>query len=246
MPFIDMGYIIWVLVPTLIISGLVQLYTRSAFGKWGKVRNSLNMTGEQVGQILVQRAPTLSQSSPNISIGGARGQGMPAITLERVGGELTDHYDPTSHTVRMSDTTASQPSVLAMAVVAHELGHAEQHAQHSPLILARNFLLPALQFSPMASYILIMIGLFLNFTGALWLGILFFGITVIFAILTLPVEFDASFRGLRLLRENNMLRTAEDGDGSRAVLMAAGATYVAAAITSVLQLLYYLNLARSR
>ena len=133
-----------------------------------------------------------------------------------------------------------------MAVTAHELGHVQQYQTGSGLIKARGFLLPALQFSPTISYIAILLGLFFNMTGLLWIGIIFFALMVLFSILTLPVELDASKRGIRLLREAGLLRDPEDERGTKQMLNAAALTYLAAAITSILQLLYYISVAQRR
>lgn len=243
--YFDPNYLLLVLVPTLILSLLSQAFVRSAFSKWSRVRNSSGLTGADVARQIMQRT-ALGRGS--VRFGGLQGQaaGAYGIKLERVAGDFTDHYDPASHTVRMSDATANQPSVAAMAVVAHELGHAQQHEENSILIQMRSFLLPAVRFSPMASYLLIMLGFFFAITELLWLGILFFGVTVVFMLLTLPVEFDASRRGLILLREAGLMQTADDDGGSRQVLRAAALTYVAAAVTAVLQLLYYISLAQRR
>ena len=118
--------------------------------------------------------------------------------------------------VRLSDTTYNKSSVSAMAITAHELGHVQQYQTGSGLIKARGFLLPALQFSPTISYIAILLGLWFNMTGLLWLGIIFFGIMVLFSLLTLPVELDASKRGLRLLDEAGLMVTENDRKGSQA------------------------------
>jgi Zn-dependent membrane protease YugP len=243
MLYFDMNYMLWVMIPTMIISFGAQMYLKSAYSKWSKVRNSYGMTGAEVAQRILKNS-----SLARVGVDGPQRSGAFAagISLERVGGELTDHYDPRTHTVRMSDSTAHQPSVVAMAVVAHELGHAQQHEENSPLITMRNILLPAVRFSPQLAYGMILIGLLMNITGLLWLGIIFFGLTVLFTVLTLPVEFDASRRGLILLREANLLQTSEDEQGSRQVLTAAGLTYVAAAVTALLQLLYYVSLATRR
>jgi uncharacterized protein len=257
-----LGYLIWVLLPTLLISFAAQSFLSYAYGKWSKVRNSLNMTGAEVGQAIIDRtsladqafSPRLGGAASGLSAAGMAGAfgrrggaGNAAnLRLEMIGGQLTDHYDPTTHTVRMSQAVATQPSVMAMAVVAHELGHAEQHEKNSLLIQMRNLLLPALQFTPTISYFLILGGLFLNMLGLLWIGILLFGLMVVFSILTLPVEIDASARGLRLLREAGLLRAEQDAAGARQMLTAAATTYIAAAITSVLQLLYYVSLAQRR
>jgi hypothetical protein len=169
-----------------------------------------------------------------------------SIHFERTRGQLTDHYDPRSHTVRMSEGVATQPSVASMAIVAHELGHAQQHENHSPLIAMRNFLVPAVRFSPQLAYVLILVGMIFNIAGLFWLGIVFYGLMVLFSILTLPVELDASRRALILLDETGLMQTEADVQGSRRVLTAAATTYIAAAVTAVLQLLYYISIARRR
>jgi Zn-dependent membrane protease YugP len=110
----------------------------------------------------------------------------------------------------------------------------------------RGFLLPSLQFSPTLSYLSIMLGLIFNMTGLLWVGIFFFALMVLFSILTLPVEINASTRGLRMLREAGLLKSENDTGGARQVLTAAALTYLAAAITSILQLLYYISVAQRR
>jgi Zn-dependent membrane protease YugP len=169
-----------------------------------------------------------------------------AIRVERIRGTMTDHFDPGANVVRLSDPVATQPSVASMAVTAHELGHVQQYQTGSGLIKMRGFLLPALQFSPTISYIAILLGLWWNMTDLLWIGILFFALMVLFSVLTLPVEVDASRRGTRLLREAGLMQNEADAKGSRAVLTAAALTYLAAAITSILQLLYYISVANRR
>jgi hypothetical protein len=141
----------------------------------------------------------------------------------------------------MSEGVAATPSVASIAIVAHELGHAQQHEQNSPYIAMRSFLLPAMRFSPMAAYGLILAGFLLNITGLAWLGVGFFSITVLFMLLTLPVEFDASRRGMQLL-QNSGLITGPDATGARQMLTAAALTYVAAFVTSLLTLIYYISL----
>jgi Zn-dependent membrane protease YugP len=165
------------------------------------------------------------------------------IKLARTPGQMTDHYDPRSHTVRASDGVATQPSVASMAIVAHELGHAQQHENNSALITMRNFLIPAVNFSSPLAYLCIFVGFLFNLAGLVGLGIFFYAIMVLFTLVTLPVEFDASRRGLKLLDKSGLMRTEADAKGSQQVLRAAALTYVAAAVTAVLQLLYYLRLA---
>lgn len=226
--YIDPVYFWYVFIPVLVISLGVQLYMRSTYNKWGKVRNSANLNGAQIGQELFRETS------------------LHTIRIENVTGTLSDHFDPVANVVRLSADTARGTSVASMAVTAHELGHVQQYQTGSALIKARGFLLPALQFSPTISYIAILLGLWFNYNGLLWLGIIFFALMVLFSILTLPVEIDASRRGIRLLKEAGLILSQQDSDGSNAVLRAAAMTYLAAAITSVLQLLYYISVAQRR
>lgn len=222
------SYIFWVLIPTLVLSIGAQALVSMAFARWTKTRNSAGLTGQQVAQKLITSA------------------GLDGVGLEGIPGTRSDHFDPQTNVVRMSQEVATLPSVASMAVVAHELGHAQQYQQRSPLIAMRSFLVPAMQFSPMASYLLIVLGFALNLLGLVQIGILVYGVVVLFMVLTLPVEIDASLRGLRLLKDAGFMQTAEDSSGSRSVLTAAALTYVAAAVTSLLNLLYYISLLNRR
>ena len=235
-----------VFIPTMLLSLGAQLYLSSAYNKWSKVRNSANWTGAQVGSYLISQ-PQLSQGGhAPAAVRSAEQPSASGIHLERTDGRLTDHYDPRSHTVRMSDAVATQPSVMAMAVVAHELGHAQQHQQGSALIAMRNVLVPAVRFSPQISYLMIFLGLILNVASLMWIGIIVFGLMVIFVFLTLPVEIDASRRGMRLLSEGGLLKAETDSRGSRNVLTAAASTYLAAAVTALVQLFYRISVTRRR
>jgi Zn-dependent membrane protease YugP len=226
--YIDPVYFWLVLIPVLVISAGVQIYLKSTFNKWSGVRNGSNLDGIHVGQQIFNKTS------------------LKSIPLQHTSGTLTDHYDPGANVVRLSDPVSTQPSVASMSVTAHELGHVQQYQDGSALISMRGFLLPALQFSPTVSYISIVLGLIFNVTGLLWIGIIFFALMVIFSILTIPVEFNASRRGLNMLGEAGLMVTDEDAKGSRQMLTAAGLTYVAAAITSILQLLYYVSIAQRR
>lgn len=225
--YFDSTYLLLVALPTLVLSFLAQAFVRSAYSKWSSARNSVGLTGAQVAERITRSA--------GLNVG-----------FESVQGTMTDHYDPSSHVVRLSHDVAARPSVAAMAIVAHELGHVQQHHENSFLIQMRTFLVPAVQFSPTISYGLIIAGLLMNLAGLIWLGILMFGLVVIFMLLTLPVEIDASMRGLKLLRDAGLVTTQEDLGGSRQVLTAAALTYVAAFVTALLQLLYYISLAQRR
>jgi hypothetical protein len=224
--FFDTNYFLLVAIPTLILSGLAQFYLSSTYRKWGNIQNASGVTGAEVTRILFDRTA------------------LDAIPVQRIPGALSDHFDPGANVVRLSQTVSDVPSVAAMAVAAHELGHVQQYQSGSPLIAMRSALIPAVRFSPTVSYLCIMAGLLMNFAGLVWLGVIFFGAMVVFSLLTLPVEFDASRRGMQLLQEAGLLRTAEDQQGAKAMLRAAGLTYVAAAISSVLTLLYYVSLAQ--
>jgi Zn-dependent membrane protease YugP len=230
--WIDPLYLI-IFIVTLVISGAAQMYIRSTFSKWSQVANGAGLSGAQVGETLVSRA----------RFGDATGTGT-GISFKIVPGDLSDHFDPRTREVGLSREVAARPSVAAMAVTAHEVGHAQQHAENTVAMKARGFLVPAVTFSPMASYLLIFLGLVFNLTGLFWLGIIVFGLVVVFSILTLPVEIGASRRALVMLRESGLIVRPEDEEGVRRVLTAAALTYVAAAVTSILMLLYYLSLAR--
>jgi hypothetical protein len=226
--YIDPVYFWYVFIPVLLISLGVQLYLRSTYNKWSQVGNSSKLAGVQVAKALFDKTS------------------LQPIRVERVSGNLSDHFDPGANVVRLSDGTARKTSVAAMAVTAHELGHVQQYQTGSAMIKARGVLMPALQFSPTISYIAILLGLWFNMNGLLWIGILFFALMVIFSILTLPIEIDASRRGIRLLEEAGLMVSDEDARGSKAVLRAAAMTYLAAAVTSILQLLYYISVAQRR
>ena len=226
--YIDPVYFWYVFIPVLLISVGVQLYLRSTFNKWSKVANSSGVAGVQVAKALFDKTS------------------LQPIRVERVSGKLSDHFDPGANVIRLSDDTVRKKSIAAMAVTAHELGHVQQYQTGSAMIKARGFLMPALKFSPTISYIAILLGLWFNMTGLLYIGIIFFAIMVLFSILTLPIEIDASRRGLRMLREAGLMHAEQDVSGSKAVLRAAAMTYLAAAITSILQLLYYISIARRR
>ncbi len=224
--YFDPWYFLYVALPTLVLSWLAQVYLQRTFGKWSRIPNSERLTGMQVAQTIFARTS------------------LQTIPLERTRGALTDHYDPQANIVRLSTVISDQPSIGAMAVAAHELGHVQQYQTQYSLIGLRHFLLGALRVSPTLSYLMFFAGIMLNIAGLTWLGIAFFGVTVLFSLLTLPIEFDASRRGLQLLSEAGLLDTEEEIKGSRQVLTAAALTYLAAAITAVLQLLYYISLAK--
>jgi uncharacterized protein len=225
--YFDPTYLL-IMIPALLLSLGAQALVSSAFARWTRVRNSAGLTGIQVGQRLIQSA------------------GLQGVQFEGTPGVRSDHFDPTKNVVRLSQDVATTPSVAAMAVIAHELGHAQQYQERSILISLRGFLVPAMQFSPIVSYGLILVGFMLNSLGLIQLGILFYGIVVVFMLLTLPVEIDATRRGLKMLSDSGLMLSPDDSGGSRSVLTAAALTYVAAAVGALLNLLYYISLMNRR
>lgn len=221
--FIDTTYFWWVFVPTMALSLFVQIYLKRTFTTWSKVENMAGETGREVAQELFDETS------------------LDPVPIERTKQPLGDHYDPSKNVVRLSPPVGDSDSVSAMAVTAHELGHVQQYQEGSGLIKARSFLIPAVQLSPTIMYASVMMGLLFNMTNMLYVAIFFFGLTVLFSLLTLPVEFDASKRGMNLLREADLFGSEEEEKGAAKVLRAAALTYVAAFITSVLQLFYFIS-----
>jgi uncharacterized protein len=201
-----------------------QLYVDYVFHRWSQVSNRKNLTGEQ----LVERLSTSEQLGTQLT-----------FTPKR----LADHYDPRTNTVCLSLDVASNPSVAALAISAHELGHAQQQKDSSGLMRLRELLVPAVRISPLFIYGLVATGLALRFTSLFWLAGAAFAVTGLFMLLTLPVEFDASRRALVMLERNELL-LPEDRKGARQMLTAAGLTYVVASVFSVAQFLRFVLLAR--
>ena len=217
----------WILVlvalPLVLLPIFAMIFVDYTFGKWGGVDNSVYLTGEQVADRIKQTAAL-----------------TPVIEASSAG----DHYDPHGHKVRLTEKIAGQPSVLALAVTAHELGHAQQHEENSTLIQYRNLLLPVIQISPTVSYAVVTIGLGLRSFRLMWVGVALFALVVVFMFLTLPIEVDASRRGMKLLKKSGLLVEDRDERGARQVLTAAALTYVSASVLSIGQLLRYIRLAR--
>jgi Zn-dependent membrane protease YugP len=230
--FFDPLYI-GLIVATLLISGAAQLYIRSTYGRWSKVPNGARLTGAQIAEFLRERA----------TFGNKPGrEAITAITI--VPGNLSDRFDPRDRSLGLSPAVAEQPSVAAMAIAAHEVGHAVQHAEGSALMALRSLLVPAASLGPNIGYLLIIAGLIFQMTGLITIGILFFGMAVLFSLLTLPVEIDASRKALAMLDSTGLVTSPEERRGAQSMLTAAALTYLAAAITAVLTLLYYITLAR--
>lgn len=222
--WIDSVYFWYVFIPTMLISLGVQFFLNNTFRQWSRVPDG-SLTGPQTVQ---QRF-----GQPSLT----------AIPVARIKGSLTDHFDPSANFVRLSDPVATQPTVASKAVTAHELGPVQQYQTGSGLIKLRSARMPAFQFSPTLSSMRLT-GLSFEMTNLFWLRVFFLALLVIFSLLTRPVESNASRRALKLLEEAGLMNTNGDRNGLRAVLNAAALTYLAAAITSVLQLRYYICIAQ--
>ena len=213
-----------VLLSGFLLALWAQSQVKSAYAKYTKVRNSHGMTGLQAANVLMG------------------GLGL-SLNVEGTPGQLSDHYDPRSKTLRLSQGVAQQPSVASIAIVAHELGHAMQDKTgYAPLKL-RGAIVPAVRLSPLVSYFLFIFGFAMQNPTLVNVGILVFSISVVFSLITLPVEFDASRRGLKMIQSYQLLDTQEM-QGAQAVLRAAALTYVAAAVQSVMTLLFYISRSR--
>ncbi len=222
-PIFDPRYMLFML-PAMILMMAVQFYVQSAYRKWSKVPARSRMTGAQAAQRLIQRG------------------NLYEVRIEGIAGNLTDHYDPRSKVLRLSQGVYQSSSVAALAIAAHELGHAMQDKDDYLPLRFRAALVPAVNIGSYLGWILIIIGLLLGFTQLAVLGIIIFSAGALFALATLPVELNASARAKQLLVESGLITGSDELSGVNNVLNAAALTYVAALITAVLQLLYYATL----
>jgi uncharacterized protein len=221
--FFDPMYLIF-MIPALALMGFASWYVRHAYSKWSQVRASSGLTGHMAAQRL-------------ISTGNLYG-----VQVQGTAGQLTDHYDPRNKTLYLSPGVADSPSVASVAIAAHELGHAMQDAEDYFPMKIRSGLVPIVSIGSNVGWILIIIGLMLRMTSIAWLGVLVFSGGALFALATLPVEFNASARAKELLYSTGVIQTEEEQRGVNQVLNAAALTYVAGLVTAVLQLLYYVFL----
>lgn len=225
--FYDPSYLCF-MAPAFILMALTSWYVRSAYNKWSQVPSSSRLTGAQAAQRLV-------------STGALYG-----VRIEGVGGNLSDHYDPRTKTLRLSQGVANNASVAAVAIAAHELGHAMQDAEDYLPLRFRAALVPMVNIGSWLGWILIMVGLVLNMLNLAWLGVLVFSGGALFALATLPVELNASARAKQLLYETGIVQTEQERRGVNNVLNAAALTYVAGLLTAVLQLLYFASIVGGR
>jgi Zn-dependent membrane protease YugP len=224
--YFDYYYMVLV-VPTLILSMIAQILVKSTFSKYSRIKCSRNLTGQDAALLLM------------------KDNSISDVVIEPVRGSLTDHYDPGAKKLRLSEPVFAQPSIAAVGVAAHETGHAIQHAKgYGPLVL-RSTLVPAANFGSSFGPLLAIAGIFLSMPLLINMGLIFFGAAVIFYVITLPVEFNASARALALLRNSNVL-SAEELNGVKKVLTAAALTYVASALTAIMSFLRLILISRSR
>ena len=217
----DGTYVLIIL--AFLISALVSAKMNATFSKYSKVRSYCGMTGAQAAQRILSSA------------------GIYDVRIEHVSGKLTDHFDPSNKVLRLSDAVYGNTSIAAIGVAAHECGHAVQHAKNYVPLSVRSAIVPVANFGSQLSWPLFLAGLIFSFRPLLMIGILLFCAALLFQIVTLPVEFNASARALRMVDESGIMGRQEIR-GTKKVLRAAAMTYVAAVIGSLLQLLRLLIL----
>jgi hypothetical protein len=219
----DPTYLCFV-IPGFLLVMLSSWYVNSAYNKWGRVAVRSGLTGAQAAQRL-------------ISSGGLTG-----VQIDRIGGKLSDNYDPRIKTLHLSQAVADTPSVAAVAVAAHELGHAMQDNDNYAPLRFRAALVPAVNIGSWLGWIMIFAGLLLGLTNLAWLGVAVFSGGALFALATLPVELNASARAKRLLAETGIIAGEDEQAGVNSVLNAAALTYIAGLAAALLQLLYFVSL----
>ncbi|MDO4269622.1 MAG: zinc metallopeptidase [Eubacteriales bacterium] len=219
---IDMYYIVLVL-PCIVLAMWAQASVKSTFGKYERVRNRRGLTGAQAAEAVLRQ------------------NGVTGVRVEWVAGKLTDHFDPRTNTIRLSNAVYASDSVASVGVAAHEAGHAVQYAVGYAPIKLRAAIIPVTQFGSMAAFPLILLGLFLNHGILINIGIWAFALSTVFQLVTLPVEVNASRRALAAIEQGGLL-TEDEYPMAEKTLSAAAMTYVAALAVSLAQLLRLLLL----
>jgi uncharacterized protein len=218
--FFDPMYLVFAL-PGLLLALYAQMKVQSAYAKWLQVPNRRGLSGLEAARQLL--------SAGQIGDVGVQG----------IQGKLTDNYDPRSKVLNLSGDVANGRTVASVAIVAHEIGHALQDAQHYGPFNVRAAIVPAVQIGSWVGPVLFLLGLLLRLTPLAWLGMIAFGATTLFSLVTLPVELNASSRALVMLRDNGLVTSEEEARGAKDVLSAAALTYVAALLQSIMTLMYY-------
>jgi hypothetical protein len=227
--YFDPMYFI-IALPGLLLTLWAQWKVNSTYNNFSRVRNARGVTGVQAADILIRQV-------------GLQGQ----VQVQGTPGKLSDHYDPRTRTLYLSPEVARSPSVASVGITAHELGHALQHAQNYAPLNFRMAIVPMVNIGSSLGYVVFFLGFCLATQAQgssllMWLGILLLSGTALFSLVTLPVEFDASNRALTMLQASGLMQPQEL-QGARSVLSAAAWTYVAAAASTLLNLLYYISLA---
>ncbi|MBZ6527140.1 zinc metallopeptidase [Aerococcaceae bacterium DSM 111021] len=225
-----MFYMDWTYILVLIGMGIVmfaQNRVQSTFNKYDQLETEKRITGKQAAEHILQSA------------------GITNVKVEQVKGRLTDHYDPRNKVLRLSEATYNQTSVSAVAVAAHEVGHAIQDQKDYAYLKVRSAIAPVVQIGSTIAMPLIFIGLLLQFTGLVNIGIIAFGLVLVFQLVTLPVEFDASKRALAILGDTGVFVT-EEVPAAKKVLDAAAFTYIAATLSTALQLVRLILISNRR
>jgi Zn-dependent membrane protease YugP len=217
------------LIPAIILTIYAQSKISGAYRRYSRVRSSSGRTGADVARMILNE------------------NGLYDVRVEQVAGDLTDHYDPRAHVVRLSSGVYNSTSIAAIAVAAHETGHAVQHADGYAPLKIRSAFVPVASFGSQIGPFLILLGFFLpSLPFLLTLGIYAFAFAVLFQIVTLPVEYNASNRALAFLEGNGIVSGSEELSGAKSMLSAAALTYVAAALTAILTLLRFVWIAQGR
>ncbi len=223
---LDPSYLL-IMLAALLLGGVTQAFVKSSYRRYSEVPLATGLTGAEVARRMLDS------------------EGLYDVRVEAVGGSLTDHYDPRSRVLGLSQGVFGGKSVAAAGIASHEAGHAVQHTRGYAPATLRQALVPAANIGSQAAWVFIMLGFFMRTSGLITLGAVLFGAAVLFQFVTLPVEFDASRRAIASLGTTAMV-PAEQVSGARRVLTAAALTYVAATLISVMQLLYFIGLGRRR
>lgn len=218
-----MGYY-YLMILSLVITISAELYVKVSYNKYNRVKNKKSISGLDAAQLILKE------------------NDVDNIYVVETSGVLTDHFDPNNNVVRLSKDNFHNESISAVSVAAHEIGHVIQHKENNKLIRIRTSLVPIVNFSSKLSYIVIVMGLVLSMTGLFYLGIAMMSTILLFQLVTLPVEIDASRKGLKYLKDFDIL-DSEELDQGKVVLKAAALTYVASLATTVIEILrlLYMN-----
>ena len=224
----NFGYMLWVMLPGMVLSGLASFMVKSTFKRYENVGTTSNMTGAEAAKLMLER------------------QGVTDCRIEPVSGRLSDHYDPRDKTLRLSEPVYNARSISAIGVACHEAGHALQHATGYKFLQMRSKLVPVTNISSKMAMPVLMVGMLMMSmapalgTPVVLIGVVLFSAAVIFSVITLPVEWDASARAKAAMVNANIV-SPDEAPGAGRVLNAAFLTYLASAIASIMTLLYYLH-----